>query len=153
MNNQTANKNMIGLNNYLLQNLINRKIKEIEIRKTKIEISEEEILANANIIYKKVYNQSKETNSDQKKDDTLDSLKEVIKNNVRIELSWKRLIFLKFARSIDINVNEIEYIKEEKKLNIEQLNNLIEIEKNKKIATYESSYLNEIKNRYLVKIE
>ncbi|MEL0099161.1 MAG: hypothetical protein VW907_06375, partial [Opitutae bacterium] len=96
MNNQTANKNMIGLNNYLLQNLINRKIKEIEIRKTKIEISEEEILENANIIYKKVYNQSKETNSDQKKDDTLDSLKEVIKNNVRIELSWKRLIFLKF---------------------------------------------------------
>lgn len=142
-----------NLNNAALNGLINRKIKEIETDKTKIQIDEKILFENANDIFKKIDHRNKIDPNNALEKENYETIKKIIENNIKIELGWKKLIIIKFKNSIDININEIEYLVKEKNLNRKSKDNLIEIEKNKKLNSYENSYLNEIKNKYLIKIE
>ena len=124
----------------ILQQIVNNKIKEIEIQTYKLNINEE-------LVNKKIEEIIK------KKNKTINNeIKINLKNNFKIQESWNRLINLKYSNKLSINVNEIDQIIISKNLKEKDRNKIINIEKNKKLNIYSKTFFNEIKIKYLVKL-
>ena len=124
----------------ILQQIINNKIKEIEIQNYKLNINEELVNKNIEEIIKK-------------KNKTINNgIKINLKNNFKIQESWNKLINLKYSNKLSINVNEIDQIIISKNLKEKDRNKIINIEKNKKLNIYSKTFFNEIKIKYLVKL-
>ena len=136
----------------VIETLIDRKIKKIEIDNAKIEITEKEIenytynyLANYKIndeILHSFYN-------------TKQIEKNYLKNLLIIEIGWTKLIRQIYESRININITEInEEIKKESKNfeDIEKLKNqIINIEKNKVLNKFGNNHLEKSKKKYLIK--
>jgi hypothetical protein len=136
----------------VIETLIDRKIKKIEIDNAKIEITEKEI---ENYIYNYLINYKIN-------DEILNSFfntqqidKSYLKNLIIVEMGWTKLIRQIYESRININITEInEEIKKESKNSedSEKLKNqIIIIEKNKVLNKFGISHLEKSKKKYLIK--
>ena len=127
-----VNKN---IENQILDNLISNKIKELELLNYKIDINEKILEDKANELFKKNNN---------------DELKSILLKQIIVDSKWNKLIFLKFKRKLEINIMEIEE-RHGKQLDYKRKNQLMEIEKNKKIQIISKTFFNEVKKKYYIK--
>ena len=72
-------------------------------------------------------------------------------NKVEINMGWNRLITILFSRKLEINMNELEENIKNKNIDIEKKEEMIRIEKTKKINIISKTFYNEIKRKYLIK--
>ena len=132
----------------LLKSLINHQIKKSELNKYNININKR--LINDRI---KLILESKSSNIGTLKDM---GLYDFFFERVEIEMKWIELIKEMFRNKININTQEVENKIEDKNskdLSEKDYNNLITIEKNKKMSVYNKTYFNEIKLNYLVNVK
>ncbi len=136
----------------VIETLIDRKIKKIEIDNAKIEITEKEI---ENYTYNYLINYKIN-------DEILNSFlitqqieKNYLKNLIIVEIGWTKLIRQIYENRININITEInEEIKKESKNSedSEKLKNqIINIEKNKVLNKFGNTHLEKSKKKYLIK--
>jgi len=124
----------------IINSLIEDKLKEIEINLSKINVNEEEVNKKINLILSQ--NKNLEINKNIIKN---------IKKKIKINLGWNQLIYIKYRRQLEINMNEIDEIMKLKKIPINKKNIIINNEKNKKINIFSKIYLNELKKKYYIK--
>ena len=131
----------IGLNN-----LIEEKIKKIEIEKEKLTIDKKTI---NNLYYTLIQN----LNLNNSNIDKITS--NLIKEKIKIDKLWNELVAKKYFWKININMDEINKKILQNKENIKDVeetkNNLIIKEKNKKLSVYSKFYLNQLKKKTLIK--
>ena len=131
----------IGLNN-----LIEEKIKKIEIEKEKLTIDKKTI---DNLYYTLIQN----LNLNNSNIDKINS--NLIKEKIKIDKLWNELVAKKYSWKININMDEINKKILQNKENIKDVeetkNNLIIKEKNKKLSVYSKFYLNQLKKKTLIK--
>ncbi len=130
-----------------LNTLINHQIKKSELKKYNISIKEDIIIKRINLILK-----SKNSSADELKNLNLYNF---FYDRVETEMKWVELIRKMFRNRLSINTKEVENkVSENKNQNFskQDYNNLIRIEKNKKMAVYNQTYFNEIKLNYLVNV-
>ena len=141
------NKN-INYNNssILLNNLIDQKIRYLEIKKENIEINFKSIDEDYNILLQKL---KIEKNQVQK------NLIPLIKEKIKIEKYWNRIILKKYGWKLNVNMKEIE---NKVQANIEKIKdldqfkeNLIIQEQNKKLSVFSNYHLNKLKKQVLIK--
>ena len=141
------NKN-INYNNssILLNNLIDQKIKSLEIKKENIEINFKSIDKDYEILLQ----QLKIEKNQLKK-----NLIPLIKEKIKIEKYWNRIILKKYGWKLNVNMKEIE---NKVQANIEKIKdldqfkeNLIIQEQNKKLSVFSNYYLNKLKKQVLIK--
>ena len=123
----------------LLNNLIEEKIKKIETNKIKIDASSVNVRVSQII---KNYNLNED---DHKK------IREYLFNKVEILMKWNKLIAILFSKKLEINMNEIEENMKIKKIDLEKKEEMIEMEKTKKINILSNTFYNEVKRKYLIK--
>ena len=130
-----------------LNSLINHQIKKSELKKYNISIKEDIIIKRINLILK-----SKNSYADELKNLNLYNF---FYDRVETEMKWVELIRKMFRNRLSINTKEVENKVSEnnnKKFSKQDYNNLIRLEKNKKMAVYNQTYFNEIKLNYLVNV-
>ena len=146
--NENKNENNL-LYKKTLNNLIEDYVKQEEIQKEKINVSDDEINKFLNEYIKNAKSQSIKVENIE-----IDELKKKIK----LSIGWNKLISKKYIHKVNINLFEITNRIEEKK------NNFNEVEKgsikeklkneefNKKLKVFERYHLNKIKKNSLIKI-
>ena len=151
------NKSEIDINSEKLKReiaeiLIDRKIKQIEINNSKIEISEKE---SEGQIY--IYLENNKINNEILnnffKNNQIES--DYLKNIINIDIKWNKLIRLIYENKININLTEVnEQVKKESQNNedIEKIKNqIIALEKNKILNKFSATHLDKSKKKYLIK--
>jgi len=150
---KSQNLNLNNLMNESLHNLIDRTVKSIEVNSFKIEISDKEIeialynyLSNQKITVEDLNIFYKENEIEE------DYLKNVIKNDMK----WSKLIRSLYANRININLTEINKDLEKESqnsVNNEELKNkLINSEQNILLNKFSSTHLDRSKKKYLIKL-
>ena len=136
----------------IIEGLIDKKIKKIEIDNAKIEITEKEI---ENYTYNYLLNNkiNNEILFDFYTSKQIE--KDYLRNMLIIEIGWIKLIRKIYESRININLTEInEEIKKESK-NSEDLekikNQIIDLEKNKVLNKFAVTHLEKSKKKYLIK--
>ena len=136
----------------VIETLIDRKIKKIEIDNAKIEITEKEI---ENYTYNYLINYKINDEILNSFFNTQQIEKSYLKNLLIVEMGWTKLIRQIYESRININITEInEEIKKESKNSedSEKLKNqIINIEKNKVLNKFGISHLEKSKKKYLIK--
>ena len=136
----------------LIETLIDRKIKKIEIDNAKIEITEKEI---ENYTYNYLINYKINDEILNSFFNTQQIEKSYLKNLIIVEMGWTKLIRQIYESRININITEInEEIKKETKNSedSEKLKNqIINIEKNKVLNKFSITHLEKSKKKYLIK--
>ena len=130
-----------------LNTLINHQIKKSELKKYNINIKSDIIIKRINLILK-----SKNSNADELKNLNLYNF---FYDRVETEMKWVELIRKMFRNRLNINTKEVENKVSEnnnKNFSKQDYNNLIRLEKNKKMAVYNQTFFNEIKLNYLVNV-
>ena len=136
----------------IIENLIDKKIKKIEIDNAKIEITDKEIenytynyLLNNKINYEilNAFYTAKQIEND------------YLKNIIIIEIGWIKLIRRMYESRININLTEInEEIKKES-INTENIekfkNQKIDLERDKVLNKFAVTHLDKSKKKYLIK--
>jgi len=144
------NSEMVRRN--VIETLIDRKIKKIEIDNAKIEITEKEI---ENYTYNYLINYKINDEILNSFFNTQQIEKSYLKNLIIVEMGWTKLIRQIYESRININITEInEEIKKESKNSedSEKLKNqIINIEKNKVLNKFGISHLEKSKKKYLIK--
>lgn len=133
------------LNAIALQNLVEEKIKALEIKKFNMLISDEESIKFLEIILKN----KKKTLKDFREKVINKKYEDHLINKIKIEISWNKFISAKFKNFININIDELKSNKEIE-IDSKEYNNMIYIEKNKKLESLSETYFNEIKNNILI---
>ena len=154
--NNTTELEIAALRRQSINNLINKKIKDIETDFFKIFIPEKEI---ENNLYNLLSNLKINREDLDKFYEKNEIEKNYLKDSVRIDLKWSELINQLYQNRININLTEItteiENIdKEEKnKENKEILKeNVILAEKNKLLNKFSEFHLEKIKKKYLINL-
>ncbi len=130
-----------------LNTLINHQIKKSELKKYNVNIKSDIIIKRINLILK-----SKNSNADELKSLNLYNF---FYDRVETEMKWVELIRKMFRNRLNINTKEVENKVSEnndKNFSKQDYNNLIRLEKNKKMAVYNQTFFNEIKLNYLVNV-
>jgi len=145
------NQNIIIDNNNLkknaLKNLIEENIKAGEILQKKIIIENDQVKKMFNIFLTNTPGiESKLNNFD----------KEIIKEKIRINIGWNKLINQMYSWKININMNEINNnIDDKKNYNEKEIKklkeDLIKTEKEKKISVFSKYHLEKLKKNSLIK--
>ena len=145
LNDNLSNK--LNLGEIALRNLIDEKLKLIEIRKNNIQIDEKNIQN-----YLNTFLEEKKINKNQINKEIL----YIIKEKINIDTSWNILINKLYGWKININIQEIDNKINESKVNLtnEEIKKfkekLINTEKNKKLKVFDNYHLNKIKkNSYI----
>jgi len=126
----------------ILNNSIDLKVKKIELDFRKIEINEIAVKKKSNLILKKNF-----------KNVTLDKeIRDLFVEKITIQERWNKLIVLRFGNKLEINLNEIAEIINTKNLSEKDKDELINLEKDKKINLLSNTFFNQIKKKYLIKI-
>lgn len=126
----------------ILQQMIGDKIKKIETDYNKIKIS------NTLLINQK-YNQIQNTKLKEKK--VSPSFKKAIIIKIENNYKWNQLISLKYKSKLAINVDEVDEIMKSKKIPEDKRDQIIKIEKSKKLNIFSKTHFNKIKKKYLVR--
>ena len=152
INKDQAANNPDLLKKETVNNLIDRKIKDIETNYLKIEVSEKEIEINLynylerikinNEILNSFYNQN-EIESD------------YLKNIIKIEMKWSKLIKQMYESRLNVNLTEVnkELEKEQNNTAIDEKlkQQIIITEQNKLLNKYSATHLEKSKKKYLIK--
>ena len=149
---QTTNNPML-LKNEIVNNLIDRKIKDIETNNFKIEVSEKEIEIN-------LYNYLETIKIN---DEILNSFynqneieKDYLKNIIKIDMKWLKLVRQLYEGRLTVNLTEVNKELEKKQNNSaddEKLKRqLIITEQNKLLNKFSITHLEKSKKKYLIKI-
>jgi len=117
----------------ILDNLISNKIKSIEINKNKINIDNKII---NNQLYEKYPSINKAKISK--------NLKDYLFNDIKINYAWNILLNRKFSNQLAVNTNEIREILKTRNIPDDKKDDLITIEKNKKLVIISKIYFNKI---------
>ena len=136
----------------VIETLIDRKIKKIEIDNAKIEITEKEI---ENYTYNYLVNYKINDEILKTFYKTRQIENNYLKNLIIIEIGWEKLIRKIYENRVNINLSEInEEIKKTSK-NSEDgekiKNQIISLEINKVLNKYATSHLDKSKKKYLIK--
>ena len=136
----------------IIESLIDRTIKKIEIDNAKIEITEKEI-ENYTYNYLVNYKINDEILKTFYKTQQIEN--NYLKNLIIIEIGWEKLIRKIYENRVNINLSEInEEIKKTSK-NSEDAkkikNQIISLEINKVLNKYATSHLDKSKKKYLIK--
>ena len=126
----------------ILQQMIGDKIKKIETDYNNIKIS------NTLLIDQK-YNQIRNTKLKEKK--VSPSFKKAIIIKIENNYKWNQLISLKYKSKLAINVDEVDEIMKSKKIPEDKRDQIIKIEKSKKLNIFSKTHFNKIKKKYLVR--
>lgn len=127
----------------LLNEMINEKIKEIETKNIKIEkIQIKNIDDRIKLLLGKLNKPDQNIN--------LKLLKKQLKKKYQIAIKWENLIYNNFKNKLEVNLNEINYIlKNSNNKNIKR-EDIISLEKKKKLSTFSRSHFGRIKKNYLI---
>ena len=138
--------NLTNQENIALKNIIDEKIKTIEIEKEKMKIDENSI----NNSYKILLN-----NLNLESSNLDESIENLIKEKIKIDRLWNELIKKKFSWKVNINIDELNKKILQEKTNVAKIEKIKEKiileEKNKKILVYSNFYLNELRSKTLIK--
>ena len=78
-----------------------------------------------------------------------------LKNIIKIDLKWSKLIRQMYGNSINVNLTEVNRQLEKEKENVEDIeklkNQLINIEQNKLLNKFATTHLEKSKKKYLIK--
>ena len=136
----------------VIETLIDRKIKKIEIDNAKIEITEKEI---ENYTYNYFINYKINDEILNSFFNTQQIEKSYLKNLIIVEMGWTKLIRQIYESRININITEInEEIKKESKNSEDSekfKSQIINLEKNKVLNKYGIAHLEKSKKKYLIK--
>ena len=136
----------------IIETLIDRKIKKIEIDKAKIEITEKEI---ENYTYNYLINYKINDEILNSFFNTQQIEKNYLKNLIIVEMGWTKLIREIYESRININITEInEEVKRESKNSEDSekiKNQIINLEKNKVLNKFSTTHLEKSKKKYLIK--
>ena len=136
----------------IIETLIDRKIKKIEIDKAKIEITEKEM---ENYTYNYLINYKINDEILNSFFNTQQIEKNYLKNLIIIEMGWTKLIREIYESRININITEInEEVKRESKNSEDSekiKNQIINLEKNKVLNKFSTTHLEKSKKKYLIK--
>ena len=150
-NDQTTNNSEI-LKKEIINTLIDRRIKDIETTFYKIDVSEKEI---ENSLYNyleriKITNES--LNSFYIKNEIE---KDYLKNLIKIDLKWSKLIKQMYEGRLNVNLTEVNRQLEQEQKSIDDnekfKNQLIILEQNKLLNKYAATHLEKSKKKYLIK--
>ena len=150
--NDQATNNIEILKKEIINTLIDRKIKDIETTFYKIEVSEKEI---ENSLYNyleriKITNES--LNSFYIKNEIE---KDYLKNLIKIDLKWSKLIKQMYEGRLNVNLTEVNRQLEQEQKSIDDnekfKNQLIILEQNKLLNKYAATHLEKSKKKYLIK--
>jgi len=136
----------------VIETLIDRKIKKIEIDNAKIEITEKEI---ENYTYNYLTNYKINDEILNSFFNTQQIEKNYLKNLIIVEMGWTKLIRQIYESRININITEInEEIKKESKNSEDSekfKSQIINLEKNKVLNKFGTTHLEKSKKKYLIK--
>ena len=126
---------------FVLQKMIGNKIKAIEVEKNKINIPKKSI-ANQYDFLKK--NKLKEKKIPKE-------LEKMIMLKIENTYKWNKLISSLYSNKLAINIDEIDEIMKSQKIPEDKRNQIIKIEKNKKLNIFSKTHFNKVKKKYLIK--
>ena len=136
----------------IINTLIDRKIKDIEANYYKIDVSEKEIENSLYIYLERIKISNETLNSFYNKNEIE---KDYLKNVIKIDLKWSKLIRQMYEGRINVNLTEVNKQLEQEQKNIEDnekfKNQLITIEQNKLLNKFAATHLEKSKKKYLIK--
>ena len=154
--NNTTELEIAALRRQSINNLINKKIKDIETDFFKIFIPEKEI---ENNLYNLLSNLKINREDLDKFYEKNEIEKNYLKDSVRIDLKWSELINQLYQNRININLTEItteieniDKIKKNKENKEILKENVILAEKNKLLNKFSEFHLEKIKKKYLINL-
>jgi hypothetical protein len=148
---QAVNKPEL-LKKEIVDNLIDRKIKDIETNYYKIEVSEKEIEINIYNYLERIKINNEIINSFYNQNEIE---KDYLKNIIKIDMKWSKLIRQLYGSRLNVNLTEVN-----KELEKEQNNSvddeklkrqLIITEQNKLLNKFSTIHLEKSKKKYLIK--
>ena len=148
---QAVNKPEL-LKKEIVNNLIDRKIKDIETNYFKIEVSEKEIEINIYNYLERIKINNEIINSFYNQNEIE---KDYLKNIIKIDMKWSKLIRQLYESRLNVNLTEVN-----KELEKEQNNSvddeklkkqLIITEQNKLLNKFSATHLEKSKKKYLIK--
>ena len=152
INNNQATTNSEILKKEIINALIDRKIKDIETTFYKIDVSEKEIENNLYNYLEKIKITNENLNSFYIKNEIE---KDYLKNLIKIDLRWSKLIKQMYEGRINVNLTEVSRQLEQEQKNIDDnekfKNQLIILEQNKLLNKFAATHLEKSKKKYLIK--
>ena len=152
INNDQATNNSEILKKEIINALIDRKIKDIETTFYKIDVSEKEIENNLYNYLERIKISNENLNSFYMKNEIE---KDYLKNVIKIDLKWSKLIRQMYESRININLTEVNKQLEQEQKGIDDneqfKNKLIITEQNKLLNKFAATHLEKSKKKYLIK--
>jgi hypothetical protein len=150
-NNQNTNNSEI-LKKEIINALIDRKIKDIETNFYKIDVSEKEIENSLYNYLERIKITNETLNSFYNKNEIE---KDYLKNAIKIDLRWSKLIRQMYEGRLNINLTEVNKQLEQEQKSVDDnekfKNQLIIIEQNKLLNKFSATHLEKSKKKYLIK--
>ena len=150
-NNQDTNNSEI-LKKEIINALIDRKIKDIETNFYKIDVSEKEIENSLYNYLERIKITNETLNSFYNKNEIE---KDYLKNAIKIDLRWSKLIRQMYEGRLNINLTEVNKQLEQEQKSVDDnekfKNQLIIIEQNKLLNKFAATHLEKSKKKYLIK--
>ena len=152
INKHQADNNPELLKKEIINSLIDRKIKEIEINYFKIDVSEKEIEINLYNYLERIKINNEIINSFYIQNQIE---KDYLKNIIKIDIQWSKLVRQLYESRLNVNLTEVN-----KEIEKEQNNSvddeklkkqLIIIEQNKLLNKFSATHLEKSKKKYLIK--
>ena len=148
---QAANTSEI-LKKEIINTLIDRKIKDIETNFYKIDVSEKEVENSLYNYLERIKITNETLNSFYNKNEIE---KDYLKNVIKIDLKWSKLIRQMYESRLNINLTEVNKQLEQEQKNADDnekfKNQLIIIEQNKLLNKFAAIHLEKSKKKYLIK--
>ena len=152
INKDQAANNQKLLKKEVINSLIDRKIKDIEINYFKIEVSEKEIEINLYNYLERIKINNETINSFYNQNEIE---KDYLKNIIKIDMKWSKLVRQLYESRLNVNLTEVnkELEKEQSNsVNDEKLKRqLIITEQNKLLNKFSATHLEKSKKKYLIK--
>ena len=152
INKEELDGSSVKIKKDIVESLIDRKIKKIEVDNAKIEINEKEI---ENYIYNYFINNkiNDEQLNDFYKKNQLEN--DYLKNIISIDARWIKMIRQIYESRINVNLTEVNEEIKKKGLSAEDSeklrNQIISSEKNKILNKFSATHLEKSKRKYLIK--
>jgi hypothetical protein len=152
INKDMSNVNLEQLKKEMINSLIDRKIKDIEVNYYKIEVSDKEIENNLYNYLEKIKINSEILNSFYNQNEIE---KDYLRNIIKIDVRWLKLIRQMYESRISVNLTEVNKQLENEKKNTEVdeklRQQLIFTEQNKLLSKFSITHLEKSKKKYLIK--
>lgn len=152
INKEEIDTNSAKIKKEIIESLIDRKIKKIEVDNAKIEINEKEI---ENYLYS--YFISNKINDEMLNDfyKKYQLENDYLKNIISIDSRWIKMIRQIYESRINVNLTEVNEEIKKKNLSVEDTeklrNQIISSEKNKILNKFSATHLEKSKRKYLIK--